>query len=778
MSQERSVAAPIIAKELQVAVERVEAAIRLLDEGATVPFIARYRKELTGGLDDIALRHIAERLVYLRELEERKATIIASINEQAKMTPVLLAAIEAADTKNKLEDIYLPYKPKRHTKAQIAREAGLEPLAMVLWQSPDAMPEEAALNYVQAAGDFDDASKVLLGAREILMEHFAEHAPLLDHLREALWEHMILSASFKSEKKEDRQKYADYGQYQEPIAKIPSHRALALFRGRRDGVLAINLSLPESIVLGEADIAKYHEIQWQGRPGEAWLKDTIRLCWKAKILTKIELELLARLRESADEEAIHVFSRNLKALLLASPAGAKRTIGLDPGIRTGVKVVVLDETGKLVDYSTIYPLAPQNDWHGSIAELAKLASKHQVQLVSIGNGTGSRETERLVAELMQMYPDLKLTKVVVNEAGASVYSASELASIEFPDLDVSLRGAVSIGRRLQDPLAELVKIEPKSIGVGQYQHDVNQSKLSRCLDGVVEDCVNAVGVDLNHASPSLLTKVAGFNAALAKNVVKYREQHGAFHSRQALLMVPKLGNKTFEQAAGFLRIIGGANPLDASAVHPEAYALVERMAKDSAVDVGSLIGNSALLKQIKPEQYVCEQFGLATIKDVLAELEKPGRDPRGEFKTVQFKEGVTEIKHLEIGMVLEGVVSNITNFGAFVDVGVHQDGLVHISALANRFVKDPHQILKPGQIVTVKVVELDRERKRIGLSMRLEDNKETQKAPAKVKAKPVDARSKPQVSKAAPAPKPAAKPKTVFNSAMADAFAKLKQGKQ
>lgn len=771
--------AAIIAQEIKVKPAQVEAAIRLLNEGATIPFIARYRKEATEGLDDIKLRFIDERVLYLRELDERRAVVLQSIREQEKLTPELEKSILAADTKTRLEDLYLPFRPKRRTKAQIAIEAGLDPLAQALWNNPELDPEEQAVQFINPEAGVEDAKAALEGARHILMEHFAEDADLINELREYLWQHGIVKSTGSSKKKETVNKFSDYFDYSEAIKKIPSHRALALFRGRRESVLQVSLTLPEhDLSYGENKLAAHFNIVDKQRKADSWLLETIRLTWKIKLFTKLELELLTRLREMADEEAIKVFSRNLRDLLLAAPAGPQITIGLDPGIRTGVKVVVVDATGKLLDYTVIFPLAPHNEWHQAITDLAKLAAKYQVNLISIGNGTGSRETERLVTDLIKMYPDLKLTKVIVSEAGASVYSASEIASQEFPDLDVTLRGAVSIARRLQDPLAELVKIEAKSIGVGQYQHDVNQARLARCLDGVVEDCVNAVGVDVNTASAALLSHISGLNEALAKNIVLYRDEHGAFTNRMELKNVHRMGEKAFQQAAGFLRIMNGDNPLDASCVHPEAYPLVEKIIADKKIDIKNLIGNKEILHSVNAEAFIDDQFGLPTIRDVLRELEKPGRDPRPEFKTAQFKEGVEDIEHLHEGMILEGVVSNVTNFGAFVDIGVHQDGLVHISAMTNKFISDPRTIVKAGDIVTVKVIEVDKERKRIGLSMKLEDEPVGQ--PIKKPAKTSEMKKPPQVKKTEYKKKPEAKKvepvkKTVFNTAMADALAKLKR---
>lgn len=789
MTQEMLATATIIAQELKVKVSQVETAIRLLDEGATVPFIARYRKEATEGLDDTQLRLLSERMYYIRELDERRAVILQSIREQEKLTPELEQAILSAESKTRLEDLYLPHRPKRRTKAQLAKEAGLEPLAMSLWQNPTLDPETQAQQFVNAEAGIEDYKAALEGARQILMELFAEDPELVNELREYLWQNAVLKSvgskenkdkKEKKDKKNTANKYADYFDYAEPIKKIPSHRALALFRGRRESMLQLSLTLPDELY-GEQHMATYFKISDEKRAADNWLLDTVRMAWKIKLFTKLELELLTRLRESADEEAIRVFTRNLRDLLLAAPAGPQVTIGLDPGIRTGVKAIVVDVTGKVLDYSTVFPFAPQNEWHQAIAELAKLAAKYQVNLFSIGNGTGSRDTERLVTDLIKMYPDLNLSKIVVSEAGASVYSASELAAKEFPDLDVTLRGAVSIARRLQDPLAELVKIDPKAIGVGQYQHDVNQTRLARSLDAVVEDCVNAVGVDVNTASVALLTRVSGLNETLAKNLVQYRDEHGAFSNREQLKQVARMGEKTFQQAAGFLRIMNGDNPLDASAVHPEAYSLVERILADQKIEIQQVIGNRERLQSVNAAQYVDENYGLPTIRDVLGELEKPGRDPRPEFKTATFKEGVEDIKHLEEGMILEGVVSNVTNFGAFVDIGVHQDGLVHISAMTNRFITDPHAVVKAGDIVTVKVVEVDKERRRIGLSMKLTEEKSAvvqKKAvkPTQENTRPQTARKPEAHKRPAPEKKPAAAPKTIFNTAMADALSKLKRG--
>ena len=725
-----------LATELAVKFSQIQATIQLLDDGATVPFIARYRKEATGGLDDAQLRVLAERLHSLRELEKRRAAIISAIEKLGKMTPPLLDALTHATDKAHLEDLYLPYRKKRRTKAQIALEAGLQPLADSLLNDPRLDPFVEAVKYLKAPftteeGDnpgVADAAAALEGAQHILTERFAEHAPLLQALRDYLRMHGVLTAKAVKDKKDSDTKYTDYHEYSEAIGKIPSHRALALLRGEREGVLKLKLLLDSELedksrdaALNpcEAQIARQFGIRDQKRAADGWLIETVRTAWRGKIFSHLATELMSNLQEHAETEAIRVFAQNLKALLLAPPAGARVTIGLDPGLRTGVKVAVVDATGKVLDTAAIYPHAPKNDWDGALHTLKQLAERHQASLIAIGNGTASRETDQLAKELIKRYPQLKLTSIMVSEAGASVYSASELASEELPELDVSLRGAVSIARRLQDPLAELVKIDPKSIGVGQYQHDVNQNQLAQSLDAVVEDSVNAVGVDVNTASPALLRYVAGLNGKIAHNIVAYRDSKGRFAKRAELLKVPSLGAKTFEQAAGFLRIADGDNPLDASAVHPESYPLVEQIVKDVKLNVAALIGNSAVLKTIRPERYATGQFGLPTVKDILHELEKPGRDPRATFKTATFKEGVETLQDLHPGMMLEGVVTNVAAFGAFVDIGVHQDGLVHISALADKFVKDPHSVVKVGQVVTVKVVEVDEKRKRIALTMRL-----------------------------------------------------------
>ena len=716
-----------IASELTVRPEQVAATVALLDEGASVPFIARYRKEVTGSLDDTQLRYLEERLRYLRELEDRRSAVLSSIAEQGKLSPELERDIREADTKTRLEDLYLPYKPKRRTKGQIAIEAGLEPLADALFDDPTLDPEQQAAAFVDADKGVADVKAALDGAKYILMERFAENASLLERLRSALREDGRVASRVVSGKEQEGAKFADYFEYDEPLKKVPSHRALAILRGRNEGVLSIALELgdaepaPGSLHPCEGLVAETVGISNQGRAADRWLNEVVRWTWRVKLLGHLETELLGELREAAEDEAIRVFASNLKDLLLSAPAGQRVTLGLDPGLRTGVKVVVVNATGKLLDTATIFPHAPRNDWDRSLATLAALCSKHEVSLIAVGNGTASRETDKLAADLIKLCSGQKMQKVMVSEAGASVYSASELAAREFPDLDVTYRGAVSIARRLQDPLAELVKIEPKAIGVGQYQHDVSQVKLARGLDAVVEDCVNAVGVDLNTASAALLTRVSGLNPSIAQNIVDYRDNNGAFRNRRELLKVSRLGEKTFEQAAGFLRVMSGDNPLDASAVHPEAYPLVERIAGDTGRDVRGLIGDSTFLRKLEPARYTDERFGIPTITDVLRELDKPGRDPRPEFKAAEFQEGVESLKDLKPGMTLEGVVTNVANFGAFVDIGVHQDGLVHISMLSQQFVKDPRDVVKAGDIVKVKVLEVDIPRQRISLTMRMDD---------------------------------------------------------
>ncbi len=761
----------LIAAELSVRPAQVAAAASLLEEGATVPFIARYRKERTGGLDDTQLRRLEERLVYLKDLEERRGAVLRAIEEQGKLNSALEAQIRAADTKTRLEDLYLPYKKKRRTKAQIAREAGLEPLADAILEDPGKDPANLASAHVAPERGVDDAATALEGARQILMERFAEDPTLVGELRELLWNQAHLRSRVIAGKEAIGAKFADYFDYIEPLRKVPSHRALALLRGRRDRVLSLAFTLPEderedrdSSAPGtpERRIAARFGIQHRDRRGDEWLRETIRFAWRVKLATHLESDLLTRLRDAAEAEAIKVFARNLHDLMLAAPAGQRATMGLDPGLRTGVKVAVVDGTGKLVTTATIYPHPPHKQWDSAIATMAKLAAQYGVELVSIGNGTGSRETDRLVADLSRRHPELRLTRVVVSEAGASVYSASELASREFPHVDVSLRGAVSIARRLQDPLAELVKIDPKAIGVGQYQHDVNQVRLAGTLDAVVEDCVNAVGVDVNTASGELLARVSGVGPALAANIVSYRDERGAFMNRRELKKVPRLGQKAFEQAAGFLRVNNGDNPLDASAVHPEAYSVVVRMEKATGRPVESLVGDGRFLRSLTPSDFIDDVFGEPTVRDILAELEKPGRDPRPDFHTATFREGVESLGDLEPDMIMEGVVTNVTNFGAFVDIGVHQDGLVHISALADRFVKDPRDVVRTGQLVKVKVLSVDAARRRIALTMRLQDESRAV-GPESGKGKGQNpAKRRPEN-------------RTPHGGAMADAFARLKR---
>ena len=712
-----------IAQELSVSPRQVTAAVALLDEGSTVPFIARYRKEATGGLDDAQLRTLEERLRYLRELEERRTAILASLVEQQKLTPELEDAIRSADSKTRLEDLYAPHRPKKRSKAQVAREQGLEPLADALLATPSLVPEEAAGEYVNEATGVLDVGAALDGARAILIERFSEAPELVGGLRTYVWDQGTLRSAVVEGQEEKGAKFRDYFDAKEPVKSLPSHRVLALLRGRKEGVLKLSIVLPDEeagAAIGEPErrVAAFAGVAHQGRPSDDFLRNAVTLAWKARLQPKLENDVEQRLREMAEDEAIRVFGTNLRDLLLAAPAGTRVTMGLDPGIRTGVKVAVIGNTGGVVATTTIYPHEPKKDWDGSLAALAALCVTHAVDLVAIGNGTASRETEKLVADLMERYPQLPLTRVVVSDAGASVYSASELASKELPDLDVTLRGAVSIARRLQDPLAELVKIEPRSIGVGQYQHDVSQSALARQLDGVVEDCVNAVGADVNTASPALLSRISGLNSRLAAQIVDYRTQHGPFRRRAELLEVPRLGEKTFEQAAGFLRILDGPDVLDASAVHPEAYEVVQRIAQVTGREVPSLIGDGVFLRTLDAARFADERFGPPTVRDILAELEKPGRDPRPEFRTAKFKDSVHQLSDLTPGMTLEGVVTNVANFGAFVDIGVHQDGLVHVSQLADRFVKDPREVVKAGQIVSVTVLEVDIPRKRIALTMR------------------------------------------------------------
>ena len=781
--------ADIIAQELNVKQAQVDAAISLLNEGSTVPFISRYRKEATGGLDDTQLRQLNERLAYLRELNDRRTSILASIEEQGKLTPALKKDIEQADSKTRLEDLYLPYKKKRRTKGEIAKEAGLEPLADAIMADFNLVPEEIATKYINAEHEINDSKTALDGAKFILMERFAEQADLLAKLRTQIVDNGSVISSVMKDKEESGEKFRDYFEYQEEYAKVPPHRALALFRGRKESVLSIKLDIPG---LGpkdphpcEATIADNFSTPYApggdfiGKPAAtAWLTEVVRWTWRVKLLLQIENDLLGKLRELAEAEAIKVFADNLKDVLLASPAGQRATIGLDPGLRTGVKVAVIDSTGQPVDNSTIYPHAPQKKWNEAVATLSALAKKYNIELLAIGNGTASRETEKLAAEVISKHPELPLSKVVVSEAGASIYSASEFAAKEFPDLDVTVRGAISIARRLQDPLAELVKIDPQSIGVGQYQHDVSQFKLAKSLDAVVEDCVNAVGVEVNTASAALLSRVAGLNDTQANNIVEWRNSNGPFASREQLRSVPRLGDKTFEQAAGFLRIHNGAESLDASAVHPESYKLVQQMASDNSCEVRELMSNKPVLKLINASKYVSESIGLPTVQDIIVELDKPGRDPRPEFQVAQFKEGIEKLSDLEEDMILEGSVTNVTNFGAFVDIGVHQDGLVHISALSNKFIKDPREVVKTGDIVKVKVMAVDVKRKRIGLSMRLDDcaaeqadndtmkqrrDKQSQNRPSNNKQKSKGNQHGQRGSKAAAAP-----------SALAAAFANAK----
>lgn len=765
-----------IADELSVAEKQVSAAISLLDEGATVPFISRYRKEVTGGLDDSQLRLLEERLGYLRELEERRQSVLKSIEEQDKLTPELKKDILAADTKTRLEDLYLPFKKKRRTKGQIAIEAGMEPLADALFENPQLDPEKEAEKYLHSEGEFAESfgeiKTVLEGAKYILMERFAEDADLLAELRQLMTQQGKLISVVAPGKEDEGAKFRDYFDNRDAVKDIPSHRALAMLRGRKEGVLHLKVDIEHDEGVkhpGEVVIARRTGITDKGRAADKWLSEVVRWTWRIKLQMSLESEMIMELRNRAEAVAIDVFAQNLKDLLLAAPAGQKATIGLDPGLRTGVKVAVVDHTGQYLDSTAIYPHAPKNQWDASIATLAKLAKQYDVKLIAIGNGTASRETDKLAADLIKRHPELKLQKIMVSEAGASVYSASETATKEFPDLDVTVRGAISIARRLQDPLAELVKIEPKSIGVGQYQHDVSQVHLAKNLDAVVEDCVNSVGVDINTASAALLRRVAGLNQSVAENIVEYRNREGSFKNRGQLSNVPRLGGKTYEQAAGFLRVQGGDNPLDASAVHPESYSVVSRISKGTGLDINALIGNSAALKKLRPADYTDETFGLPTVTDIIAELDKPGRDPRPAFKTAEFREGVETLADLKEEMILEGTVTNVTNFGAFVDIGVHQDGLVHISALANRFVKDPREVVKAGDIVKVKVMEVDTKRKRIALSMRLDDRPDERSGNVPVKTKNNSAQRRPRKDNNRQQ-QPAA------GGALADAFARARGG--
>ena len=735
-----------IADELAIPITQILATIKLLDDGATVPFIARYRKEITGSLDDTQLRQLEDRLGYLRELEERLKTIINSIEEQEKMTPTLLASIQQAESKMVLEDLYLPYKPKRRTKGQIAIEAGLEPLADQLLNEPSIAPESAAAAFLNPEANINSTKDALDGAKFILMERFSEAAELIGKLRTFLLAEGAIESALIEGKAQEGQKFSDYFEHKEPITKIASHRALALFRGRNEGILSLNIGLIDSEDNSshpcEGMIANFWQIDHQSRPADNWLAEVVRWCWRVKLLPKLETDLFGQLRERAETDAIDVFANNLKDLLLAAPAGQKATIGLDPGLRTGVKVAVIDTTGKVVDHGAIFPTAPHHKTQEAEATLVHLCQKHHVELIAIGNGTASRETDSFVKDVLKRHPDIQAKSIVVNEAGASIYSASEFAAKEFPDLDVTIRGAISIARRLQDPLAELVKIEPKAIGVGQYQHDVSQAQLGRSLDATVEDCVNTVGVEINTASAPLLARVSGLNQTIANNIVAFRDTNGAFRQREQLKEIPRLGDKTYEQAVGFLRIGNGDNPLDSSAVHPESYPIVERICQKSERTVASLLSDASVLKTLNPSDFTTDTIGLPTVKDIFAELEKPGRDPRPEFKTASFKEGVEKLTDLKPNMTLEGTITNVTNFGAFVDIGVHQDGLVHISALANTFVKDPRTVVKAGDIVKVKVMEVDVARKRIALSMRLDDHADTTNTPKPDKKK-ARKRSKP-----------------------------------
>jgi len=773
-----------IAAEIGAQPAQARAAIALLDEGASVPFIARYRKEVTGGLDDIQLRDLETRLTYLRELEDRRATVLASIDEQGKLSDELRVQIDAADSKARLEDLYLPFKRKRRTKAQIAREAGLEPLADGLLADPMRVPEAYAAGFVDADKGVADAKAALDGARAILMERWGEDAALVGELRTWLHEVGVIRARVAEGKEAEGAKYRDYFDHSEPLAKIPSHRLLALLRARREEFLFLDLDPGTDAETGharaEGRVAVHAGVRAQGRPADKWLLDACRMTWKARLHLHLLLDLFGQAREKAEAEAIDVFGDNLKDLMLAAPAGPRAVLGLDPGIRTGVKVAVIDRTGQLVGHDTIYPHEPRKQWDASLHTLRALCIAHDIELIAIGNGTASRETDKLAGDLIKLCPQIKLQKVVVSEAGASVYSASEFASKEFPDLDVSIRGAVSIARRLQDPLAELVKIEPKAIGVGQYQHDVDPFRLARTLDARVEDCVNAVGVDVNTASAALLARVSGLSSTVADNIVRHRDQHGAFRSRRALLEVPRLGDKTFEQCAGFLRIADGDQPLDASSVHPEAYPLVQRIVKSCGREIGSLIGDVTFLRSVKPEDFTDERFGVPTVRDILKELEKPGRDPRPEFKAARFAEGVEELRDLKVGMILEGVISNVAAFGAFVDIGVHQDGLVHISALSDKYVKDPRDVVKAGDIVKVRVLEVDLPRKRIALTCRLDDSVPPPREPRAggrdatrpTAAPPRTGREQPPRGGPAAARPPAAAP---ANNALANAFAKAKR---
>ena len=732
-----------IAEELGVREQQIEATVTLLDGGATVPFVARYRKEITGGLDDAQLRTLEERLTYLRELEERRVAILNSVREQGKLDAALEAAIMAADSKGRLEDIYLPFKPKRRTKAEIAREAGLEPLAELLLTQPQNDPKVVAADFVDAEKQVADVAAALDGARSILVERFAEDADLIGKLREEMWSNGVMVSTVRNGKKAEGEKFKDYFDYNGPLHKLPSHRILALFRGEKEEILELQIQPDAQAPVAnvpsayELKIMQRFLISDQGRPGDRWLVETAKWAWRTKIQVHLNIDLRMRLWTTAETEGVRVFASNLRDLLLAAPAGARVTMGLDPGFRSGVKVAIVDATGKVVATTAVYPHEPQRQWDAALATLGKLAVAHRVDLIAIGNGTASRETDKLASDLVKLLPDLNMSKIVVSEAGASVYSASAFASAELPELDVTLRGAVSIARRLQDPLAELVKIDPKAIGVGQYQHDLGESKLARSLDAVVEDCVNAVGVDANTASAPLLARVSGIGAGLAQSIVEHRDANGPFKSRKALKEVPRLGPKAFEQCAGFLRIQGGEDPLDSSGVHPEAYPVVRKILTATKSDIKALIGNAEIVRQLRPQSFVDDTFGLPTVTDILRELEKPGRDPRPAFKAAVFKEGVEEIKDLKSGMILEGTVTNVAAFGAFVDIGVHQDGLVHISAMSKTFIKDPREVVKPGDIVKVKVLEVEVARKRIALTLRLDDEVGA-KGPKQAEGKPRD----------------------------------------
>ena len=771
-----------IAKELDVKISQINAAINLLDEGATVPFIARYRKEVTQGLDDNHLRHLAQRLVYLRDLNDRRNVIIANIEQQGNLTPALAAELNNADNKTRLEDLYLPFKPKRRTKGQIAIAAGLAPLANNIYNNWQLNPEHEAKAFINKEHGFIDEKSALEGAHYILVERFAEDANLIQKLRRHLLKQAHLCSKVVKAKAGEAAKYRDYFEHSELLKNVPSHRMLAMLRGRNEGLLSLSIDVDpgqdSAFSSAQQLIIEHFNLRLTGQAAADFLMKVVNATWKMKLSQSLETELLGNLREQAEIEAIKVFSRNLNDLLMAAPAGAKVTLGLDPGMRTGCKLAIVDETGKLLQTATIFPHAPQNHWDKSVRTLVNLCQQHKVTLVAIGNGTGSRESDKLVADVISKIENNKPTKVIVSEAGASVYSASEFAAQEFPDLDVSIRGAVSIARRLQDPLAELVKIDPKAIGVGQYQHDVSQSQLSQTLDNVIEDCVNAVGVDLNSASAALLSRVSGLNKTMANNVVSFRDEHGRFNNRNELKKVARLGPKAFEQAAGFLRITNGNNPLDCSGVHPETYALVEQILKQSNSPITELIGNKSALENINIETLASESFGIITIKDIISELEKPGRDPRPEFKTATFQEGVNTINDLKVGMILEGVISNVANFGAFVDVGVHQDGLVHISSLTNKFVSDPHEIVKAGEVVKVKVTEVDPQRKRISLTMRLDEvtppvtSHSTEKS---AKAGHNDNKNKHQHKNQAKVQKPKVENNAAMGNAFADAFAKLKK---